>query len=60
MFYKKELSENMSQGARLKFIRENKGIKLNDIAEYLGYSSNSQFVNGKIIQTVQILKIYIG
>lgn len=30
----------MSQGARLKFIRENKGIKLNDIAEYLGYSSN--------------------
>ena len=40
MFYKKELLENMSQGARLKFIRENKGIKLNDIAEYLGYSSN--------------------
>ena len=36
MFYKKELLENMSQGARLKFIRENKGIKLNDIAEYLG------------------------
>lgn len=30
----------MSQGARLKFIRENKGIGLNDIAEYLGYSSN--------------------
>ena len=27
----------MSQGARLKFIRENKGIELNDIAEYLGY-----------------------
>lgn len=40
MFYKKELLENMSQGARLRFIRENKGIKLNDIAEYLGYSSN--------------------
>lgn len=40
MFYKKVLLENMSQGARLKFIRENKGIKLNDIAEYLGYSSN--------------------
>ena len=40
MFYKKELLENMPQGARLKFIRENKGIKLNDIAEYLGYSSN--------------------
>ena len=40
MFYKKELLENMSQGTRLKFIRENKGIKLNDIAEYLGYSSN--------------------
>ena len=40
MFYKKELLENMSQGARLKFIRENKGIKLNDIAAYLGYSSN--------------------
>ena len=36
MFYKKELLENMSQGARLRFIRENKGIKLNDIAEYLG------------------------
>ena len=30
----------MSQGVRLKFIRENKGIKLNDIAAYLGYSSN--------------------
>ena len=40
MFYKKELLKNMSQGARLKFIRENKGIKLNDIAAYLGYSSN--------------------
>lgn len=40
MFYKKELLENMSQGARLRFIRENKGIKLNDIAAYLGYSSN--------------------
>ena len=34
MFFKKELLENMSQGARLKFIRENKGIGLNDIAEY--------------------------
>lgn len=30
----------MSQGARLKFIRVNKGIELNDIAEYLGYKSN--------------------
>ena len=40
MFYKKELLENMSQGARLKFIRENKGIKPNDIAKYLGYKSN--------------------
>ena len=40
MFYKKELLENMSQGARLKFIRKNKGIRLNDIAAYLGYSSN--------------------
>ena len=40
MFYKKKLLENMSQGARLKFIRGNKGIGLNDIAEYLGYSSN--------------------
>lgn len=40
MFYKKELLENMSQGARLKFIRKNKGIELNDIAKYLGYSSN--------------------
>ena len=25
--------ENMSQGAKLKFIRENKGIEFNDIAE---------------------------
>ena len=40
MFYKKELLENMSQGARLRFIRENKGIKPNDIAKYLGYKSN--------------------
>ena len=40
MFCKKVLLVNMSQGARLKFIRENEGIKLNDIAEYLGYSSN--------------------
>ena len=40
MFYKKELLENTSQGARLKFIRKNKGIELNDIAAYLGYSSN--------------------
>ena len=40
MFYKKELLENMSQGARLKFISENKGIKRNDIAKYLGYKSN--------------------
>ena len=36
MFYKKELLENMLQGARLRFIRENKGIKPNDIAKYLG------------------------
>ena len=42
MFYKKELLENMSQGARLRFIRENKGIKPNDIAKYLGYKSNKQ------------------
>ena len=40
MFFKKELLENMSQGARLKFIRKNKGIDLDDIAKYLGYSSN--------------------
>ena len=40
MFYKKELLQNMSQGARLRFIRENKGIELNDIAKYLGYKSN--------------------
>ena len=40
MFYKRELLQNMSQGARLRFIRENKGIKPNDIAKYLGYSSN--------------------
>ena len=40
MFYKKEPLKNMLQGARLKFIRENKGIGLNDIAEYFGYSSN--------------------
>ena len=32
MFYKKELLENMSRGARLRFIRENKGIASNDIA----------------------------
>ena len=50
MFYKKELLENMSQGARLRFIRENKGIKPNDIAK---------FVNGKIIKRVQMLKIYL-
>ena len=30
----------MSQGARLRFIRENKGTKPNDIAKYLGYKSN--------------------
>ena len=40
MFFKKEPLKNMSQGARLKFIRENKGIELNDIAKYLGYKSN--------------------
>ena len=40
MFFKKELLENMSQGARLKSIREKKGIELNDIAKYLGYKSN--------------------
>ena len=40
MFFKKEPLKNMLQGARLKFIRENKGIGLNDIAEYFGYSSN--------------------
>ena len=40
MFYKKELLENMSQGARLRFIRENKGIKPNDIAKYFGNKSN--------------------
>ena len=40
MFYNKKPLNNMSQGVRLKFIRENKGIGLNDIAEYLGYSSN--------------------
>ena len=40
MFKKKEPLKNMIQGARLKFIRENKGIGLNGIAEYLGYSSN--------------------
>ena len=40
MFYKKELLKNMSQGARLRFIRENKGIDPNDIAKYLGYKSN--------------------
>ena len=40
MFYKKELLKNMSQGARLRFIRENKGIDPKDIAKYLGYKSN--------------------
>ena len=48
MFYKKELLENMSQGTRLKFIRENKGIKLNDIAEYLGCSSNKTIREWKL------------
>ena len=48
MFYKKELLENMSQGARLKFISENKGIKLNDIAEYLGCSSNKPIREWKL------------
>ena len=52
MFYKKELLENMSQGARLKFIRENKVIKLNDIAEYLGFTDSN-------IEYFQKLKIYI-
>ena len=37
MFYKKELLKNMSQGARLRFIRENKGIDPNDIAKYVFY-----------------------
>ena len=40
MFYIKPNLKNMSQGARLRFIRENKGIKPNDIAKYLGYKSN--------------------
>ena len=40
MFYKKNFLGNMSQGTRLKFIRENKGIKPNDVAKYLGYKSN--------------------
>ena len=40
MFYKKTLLENMSQGTRLKFIREFKRMTPDDIAEYLGYKSN--------------------
>ena len=64
MFYKKELLENMSQGARLKFIRENKGIKLNDIAEYLGCSSNKPIrewkLNFKLMNNVSnILFFYV-
>jgi len=59
MFYKKYFLENMSQGARLKFIRENKGIKLNDIAEYLGYKSNKPIREWEIIQRVQMLKTYL-
>ena len=40
MFYKRELLQNMSQGVRLRVIRVNKGLTPNDIAKYLGYSSN--------------------
>ena len=40
MFYKKELLENMSQGARLKFIRVIENLELDDVAKYLGYKSN--------------------
>ena len=40
MFYKKELLENMSQGARLKFIRFIENLELDDVAKYMGYSSN--------------------
>ena len=40
MFYKKELLENMSQGARLKFIRVIENLELDDVAKYMGYSSN--------------------
>ena len=40
MFCKKELLENMSQGARLKFIRVIENLELDDVAKYMGYSSN--------------------
>lgn len=53
MFYKKE-PKNMSQAARLKFIREFRHIEPNDTAAYMVIS---RFVNGKIIQKVQMLKI---
>ena len=40
MFYKKEPLKNMSQGARLKFIRVIENLELDDVAKYMGYSSN--------------------
>ena len=40
MFNKKELLENMSQEARLKFIRVIENLELDDVAKYMGYSSN--------------------
>ena len=58
MFYKKELLENMSQGARLKFIRENKGIELNDIAEYLGYKSNKPIREWENRVSIDAIKNY--
>ena len=35
MFYKKELLENMSQGARLKFIRVIENLELDDVVNII-------------------------
>ena len=40
MYYKKEPLKNMSQGARLEFIREFRHMKNTDTAICMGYSSN--------------------
>ena len=40
MFYRKEPLKNMSQGARLEFIREFRHMKNTDTAICMGYSSN--------------------
>lgn len=41
MFYIKTPLKNMSQGARLEFIREFRNMDPNDTAEYMGYSGKT-------------------